>query len=141
MNERLAFQILSRIRNGMQGYRDILNDIKQQKEYFNLRDQEFAETIAALKENECIKNLSAGHPKHYELNHNKDCFSIYEERIAEEDRVKNEERKLKWYETELARKRYEDYPKIEFRANMAIIISALSVLISLVLGLLKMKEW
>lgn len=82
MNEKLAVQILSYIREGVIGYADILIDIKKGQAFLTLKDQEFAETINELKELDCIRPLSGGHPKHFQINPDKDCLTHFSKRIS-----------------------------------------------------------
>ena len=51
---------------------------------------------------------------------------------------KKQELDFKWYQTENARLQYESFPKVQCRAKWAIIISILSLLATIVLGVLKL---
>lgn len=57
-----------------------------------------------------------------------------EEYEAEQKRDKDK----KWYDTENARLQYESFPKVQCRAKWAIIISILSLLATIVLGVLRL---
>ena len=95
MNERLATYILTQIRNGIQGYQDILISAKSTETFFALKDEEFSKTINELKELDCIRNLSVGHPKTYILNNERNCLNYYEQRVNEEINSKDLEDEFK----------------------------------------------
>lgn len=95
MNERLATYILTQIRNGIQGYQDILISAKSTETFFALKDEEFSKTINELKELDCIRNLSGGHPKTYILNNERNCLNYYEQRVNEEINSKDLEDEFK----------------------------------------------
>lgn len=65
----------------------------------------------------------------------KDSFDI-----VEYEKTKERESSKKWYDAENARLQYESFPKVQCRANWAIIISILSLLATIVLGILKLKQ-
>lgn len=83
MNEQLAVEILTRIKNNIQGHHDIYRELRETDTYFNLKPEVFADVINELKGLECIKNISSGHPKTYEIWPGKDCLSKYEQLIIE----------------------------------------------------------
>lgn len=93
MENKLAYQIISLINQGTNGLTDIKIVLK--REHFNLKDEKIVEIINELKETECIQPISAGHPKTYQLNPNKDCLAAYQSLVEAEISLSSEDAETK----------------------------------------------
>lgn len=82
MNQEYAIQILSTIREGINGHHDIYQAIKQNSAFFDMKATDFAATIAELKDIECIVMHPNGRPKFYDINPNKDCLHHLHAKLA-----------------------------------------------------------
>lgn len=145
MNEKLAFEILTRIKDGkMNGYVDILNDLQRTETYMNLKAEEFVKVINELKEDDCIRNISDGHSKTYMISPAKDCFSYYQKRIAKtEEKEAQEEasktlsdKKLR-FDVLNAERVYKTYHSTRIMA----IVGAVSGLIAILLKVAESLGW
>lgn len=93
MDNKLAYQIISLIKQGTTGLSDIKIVLKNQ--HFNLKDEKIVEIISELKDTECIQPISTGHPKTYQLNPNKDCLAAYQSLVESEINSSNEDAETK----------------------------------------------
>ena len=57
--------------------------------------------------------------------------------IAEEEKEKSQDKKKKWYDSENARLAFEDYPRVKKQSQIAIAVSVITVVITVLLELLK----
>lgn len=140
MNEKLAIEILTRVRNEMHGQHDIYQDLLKTKTYWDLKESDYSVTINQLKENRCILPFQGGTPKTYFLNTEKDCFGLYSKKIDEINAKESEEEKTKRLTNEKleidlanAKRVYETYGQTRAFAWVAVIISV-------ILGVLKLVE-
>lgn len=60
-------------------------------------------------------------------------------RITEQGKDKVQSSNKMWYDTENARRQFEDYPKTKQRTIWAFRLSILAIIITIILGLLKLK--